>query len=172
MEDESTAVRAGAFRRIAALTYDLLLVVAIAFVVTFAFLPLSGGEAILVSTRGALARLYHVLLLGSVFLYFAVGWVRGGQTLGMKAWRIRVVAASGASVGWPGAATRFALGLGLLLPALGSLWQLSQPGWTLADFAALLWLAVSAASLGLPAFGRRDNLLDLAARQRVVRVSR
>ena len=53
MDHESTTgAPAGLFRRLAALLYDLLLVVALAFVATFAMLPLTQGEAILTATQG------------------------------------------------------------------------------------------------------------------------
>jgi uncharacterized RDD family membrane protein YckC len=87
-EKSTTGTAAGLPRRAAALFYDVLLVIALAFVTTFAMLPLTGGEALLVSSRGAVGHLYHAVLLLVVFAYFGWCWTRSGQTLGMRAWRI------------------------------------------------------------------------------------
>ena len=57
MDPESkTGAPAGLFRRLAALLYDLLLAIAIAFVATAAMLPLTHGEAILTATQGFVAH--------------------------------------------------------------------------------------------------------------------
>ena len=99
-EESATGTKAGLLRRLAALAYDLLLVIAVAFVATFAMLPLTGGEAILTSTQGPVGHLYHAVLLLAVFAYFGWCWTQSGQTLGMKAWRIRLEARTvGASTG-------------------------------------------------------------------------
>jgi uncharacterized RDD family membrane protein YckC len=54
--------------------------------------------------------------------YFCVFWVRGGQTVGMRAWRIRVVPDDGARLGWLRAAARFAAGIVAAVPAGLGLW--------------------------------------------------
>src|SRR5688500_14044283 len=107
MDDKSRAGQpAGLLRRLAALVYDSLLVVALAFVATFAMLPLAHGEAILVSTQGGLAHAYHAVLLLVVFAYFGWCWTRSGQTLGMRAWRIALRDTGERLLGWPGARAR------------------------------------------------------------------
>ena len=50
--------------------------------------------------------------------YFVISWTRGGQTIGMRAWRLRVVDADGSRLPWPRALLRFALAL-VSLGALG-----------------------------------------------------
>jgi uncharacterized RDD family membrane protein YckC len=52
-------------------------------------------------------------------LYFIVSWVRIGQTIGMRAWRIRLVRSGGGQLGTGMAAWRFALAL-LSLVTVGS----------------------------------------------------
>src|SRR5262245_7514915 len=129
MDGESTTgAPAGLMRRLAALMYDALLVFAVAFVATFAVLPFTGGEAILTDTWGMLGPAYHALVVLLVFAYFAGSWMRSGQTLGMKAWRIRVETHAGTRLGWAGALVRFALGAALCWLALTGGWFLSQPG--------------------------------------------
>ena len=49
-------------------------------------------------------------------------WVRGGQTLGMRAWRIRVVRADGGALTWRQSVARFAAGVVAAAPAGLGLW--------------------------------------------------
>src|SRR5688572_33303917 len=106
----TTGVPAGLMRRLAALAYDLLLVLAVAFAATFAMLLLTGGEAILASTQGALGQAYRAACLLIVFAYYGGSWTRNGQTLGMNAWRIRLQLDGGGTLGWAGALLRYLLG--------------------------------------------------------------
>jgi uncharacterized RDD family membrane protein YckC len=161
---------AGLFRRLAALSYDLLLVIALGFIVTFAMLPLTRGEAILTETQGILGHAYHALLGIVVFAYFGWSWTRSGQTLGMRAWRIRLEAGDGAPVNWLDALVRCLLGAGLAWLALAGAWQLARPGSALGTLGAAalvapfvlnyLWIFVDAE-------GR--SLQDLAGAVRVRR---
>ena len=81
---------AGVLRRLGAMLYDLLVVLALMFVVTALFLPLTGGEAITPGASGVLERIYQAALLLAVVLFFGVFWTWRGQTVGMLAWRLRV----------------------------------------------------------------------------------
>lgn len=55
--------------------------------------------------------------------FFCGFWVRGGQTVGMRAWHIRVVRDGGGRLGWGRAAARFGALLVAALPAgLGFWW--------------------------------------------------
>jgi uncharacterized RDD family membrane protein YckC len=105
-------------RRLAALAYDALLLLALLFVFTLLVILLRGGRGIDPGTPwfdGSLAALALVFCAGF--------WTRGGQTLGMRAWRIRVVAADGGRVTWPQAIARFFAGWLAALPAgLGYWW--------------------------------------------------
>jgi uncharacterized RDD family membrane protein YckC len=173
MDQQSSAAPAGLFRRLAALIYDFLLITALLLVLTFALLPLTGGEAILTSTQGWLGRLYHALQLLLVFGYFGICWTRGGQTLGMKAWRIRLQSADGSAANWADAAVRFTIGAALFLLALIGLWSLHDPGWSIGDLAAALMILPALANLAwilVDPAGR--SLQDLAGAMRVVRIVR
>ena len=161
---------AGFFRRLAALAYDALLVVALWFIVTFAMLPLTGGEAILASSHGLVAHFYHAALLLLTAAYFGFCWLRGGQTLGMRAWRIRLERADGGAPGWLDALVRFTLGATMAIMAVAGLWYLRGPGWSLADGVAVLLLLMPIANLAWVKLDRGGrSLQDLATRMRVSR---
>src|SRR5688572_11963889 len=123
MDEISTVgTRAGLLRRLSALFYDLLLVIALAFVATFAMLPLTRGEAILPATQGGIAHAYHAVLVLVVFAYFGWCWTRSGQTLGMRAWRLELLDSAGQRLRWPGAIARFLLGTGIAFLAMLGAW--------------------------------------------------
>lgn len=55
--------------------------------------------------------------------YATWSWRRGGQTLGMRPWRLRVTGADGAAPGWQALWLRYAVGsASLLLGGLGFWW--------------------------------------------------
>ena len=109
---------AGVLRRLGAMLYDLLVVVALMFIVTALFLPLTGGEAITPGDSGLLERLYQAALLLVVVLFFCVFWTWRGQTVGMLAWRLRVERSDGSTLRWRDALIRLA-GACVSLAALG-----------------------------------------------------
>src|SRR5690606_18182338 len=77
-------------RRVAALVYDLMLLAAVLFMLTLAVFVIRGGRAVPPGT------LWFQLCLAAVVVWFFTWfWVHGGQTLGMKAWRLRVVRTDG-----------------------------------------------------------------------------
>ncbi len=121
---------AGLFRRLAAMVYDSLLLFAALYLSTAPLLLLTQGEAV------ALAHpLYRVYLFVVAFVFFGWFWTHGGQTLGMRAWRLRVLTRDGKSIGWLQALQRF-LGaiVSLLALGLGYLWLLfDSDGYTWHD---------------------------------------
>lgn len=80
---------AGLIRRIGALLYDWILVIALWFVETAALLPFTHGEALPEHGIGHWA--YQALLTLTALGFFVFFWRRNGQTLGMRAWRLWVV---------------------------------------------------------------------------------
>ena len=104
-------------RRLAALAYDALLVGALLFVFTLVLILLRGGRAVAPDTLW-----YRASLVAVAFAFCGASWTRGGQTLGMRAWRIRVVALDGRDLSWPRAALRFAASWLALLPAGAGYW--------------------------------------------------
>ena len=119
---------AGFLRRAAALVYDAFLLVALLMVFTGGALFLTKGHAILPETAGSWVYLYRAGLVAVVAGYYIVNWLRSGQTLGMRAWRIRAVASSGTTITLSAAILRAAFGFLAWAPAaLGVLWMYLDP---------------------------------------------
>lgn len=111
----------GLVRRLAAMFYDALLLTAVVMLAVALTLPFSGGEA--VADRVGLARtLLQLWVLAVGFAYLGGFWVYTGQTPGMKAWRMKLVRADGAPLGWSDAARRFFCAIVSLAPAGLGLW--------------------------------------------------
>lgn len=111
---------AGLARRLLALLYELLLLAAVLLTGALPFVVVA--EHLEPALRRPLFQVYLVALAG---IYFAWQWLRGGQTLPMKAWRIRLVTRDGAPLTPRHALARYALALpGSLLLGAGFLWAL------------------------------------------------
>lgn len=106
-------------RRIAAAFYDLLLVLGLWFVAVFALLPFTGGHAIV--GNNPLFRLY---LFITPYLFFSWFWMRNGQTLGMRAWRLQLRNHDGAAINWLQTLPRYAAAWVAWLSIIGILWSL------------------------------------------------
>ena len=171
-QESTTGAPAGLFRRLAALLYDLLLAIAIAFIVTAAMLPLTHGEAILSAKQGLVGHLYHAVLLFAVFAYFGWCWTRSGQTLGMKAWRIRIETNDGRRLGWGEALLRFVLGAAVAWMAVIGAWYLRRPEGPLAIAAAIAMIAPALLNFAwIPIGAEGRSFQDYAGHLRVVRTN-
>ncbi len=79
------------------------------------------------------------LVIGLYFVWF---WTHGGQTLAMKTWRIRLVAADGQHVRYKRAILRYVLAWLWILPGLALAWALGAQGWLMLGIPAanlLIW---------------------------------
>ena len=125
----------GLFRRLGALFYDGLLLLGVLFFATAILLPFRGGQAF----QGDLG--YSAYLLAVVFVFFGWFWTRGGQTLGMRAWNIRLTSANGSAITWSQAALRFLPGLlCLVLFKLGTIVLPGAVKWTALLSLVLFWI--------------------------------
>ena len=116
MSDTSTATPATLWQRLLAGVYDLLPLLGIWFLAGAIALGLTGGA---IEAHAQMRNLLtQVLVLTFTAAYFVISWARGGQTIGMRAWRLRVTRADGARVEWPRALLRFGVAL-VSLAALG-----------------------------------------------------
>jgi uncharacterized RDD family membrane protein YckC len=112
------ATAPGVGRRVLAMLYESLVVFAVAF---FAGLVFYGATQGRFSGNTRLAfQLYLFLVLGA---YFIACWSRGGRTLPMQTWKLRLVRDDGVSVGIGRAALRYALAWpSLLFFGVGVFW--------------------------------------------------
>ena len=109
---------AGLSRRLAAATYDWLLVLALMMVLSVPLIALIDAPI----SSGTLG--YQVLLIAIAAVFFASFWHFGGQTLGMRAWRLRLVANESVKVGWSATLVRFIAACGSAVPAGAGFWWL------------------------------------------------
>ncbi len=105
-------------RRLASMLYDTLLLLAILFIASFIF------TAATHNAQSPLFRLafqaYLALVAG---IYFVGFWLRGGQTLAMKTWRLRLTAADGCPIRFRQAVLRYLLAaVGIFLLGFGIFW--------------------------------------------------
>ena len=124
--------KAGLLRRLASLMYDGLVVIAFAMLTTIMYLffiqslisfdVLSLGKyedvSALIQGSSLLYGLRAILLVLVSVLFFSYFWTKSGQTIGMRAWRLKVQTPDGALLSWPKAMLRSltaVLGLGNLL---------------------------------------------------------
>ena len=96
----------GLARRLAAIFYDSLLLLAVWFTATLPLVLYNVGQAIAYNNIP-----YHLYLLALAYLYFTWQWTHGGRTLGMQAWNIRLVQPGKKHVTWSNANLRFGLAL-------------------------------------------------------------
>jgi len=94
MTDAPASLPCPLWRRLAALVYDLLIVVAIMLVANMIGLALTGGH-LLDEHQHLRAWWFPFFEAACVGGYFVASWRRGGQTVGMRPWHIRVTAKDG-----------------------------------------------------------------------------
>ncbi len=113
--------------RLLAMVYDLLPLAALWMATSAVMLLLRGG--VRVTPGSAAAMVEFVLLLAVTFAYLGLSWRRGGQTLGMRAWRLRLVNVDGSSpVPWRALVLRYLVAMvSLAAVGLGFVWSLFEP---------------------------------------------
>lgn len=113
----------GLLRRLATVLYDLMLLFGVLVLATALFViptELLTGNTVI---DGPLRLLLQVWLLAVILLYYGYFWTRGRQTLGMRAWRTRLVRDDGADLAGTDAMRRLAFAALTLAPfGAGLLW--------------------------------------------------
>jgi len=123
MSNEPTATPASLWLRVLAGAYDLLPLLGLWFFAGALALGLSGG--LLESHQDLRKLLTQVLVLAFSAGYFVTSWTRGGQTIGMRAWRLRAVGDDGCSITPLRALLRFGVALiSLAAAGIGFAWAL------------------------------------------------
>ena len=149
--------------------YEGVLLFAVAFAATWTFQFAAGGPGATLASGWQRFALQAYLLL-TFAAYFLWCWLRGGQTLAMKAWRIRVVASNGECLSPRLALLRFAwacLSVGAFLIAIAAALIMRSP------WLAFAMLGVSGSGLGWALVDRdRQFLHDRLAGTRLVMASK
>ncbi len=96
--------RARGLTRALSLVYEALLLFAILFAASFVYLLLS--RLLAAVPPRSVFQLYLLVVAG---VYFVVQWTRGGQTLPMKTWHIKVVNRDGGALSYRAALIRYAV---------------------------------------------------------------
>ena len=115
-------------RRLGAMLYDGLLVVALMFLVTVPFIAVRGGEPVEAGS-GA----YQLAMLATAWAFYAGFWTYRGRTLGLQSWRLQLETMTGERPGIGASTLRFFAAFVSLLPLGLGLW------WQLVDSEGLAW---------------------------------
>lgn len=135
--DESNIATPAALRlRLAAAVYDLLPLIGLWFVAAVLALAFTGGKLDTHTVTGKLIVQGFSLALSAA--YFVASWTHGGQTIGMRAWRLRVIDANGANPRWPQVLLRFIVALVSLAAFGAGFW------WVLVDPQRRAWHDIAA----------------------------
>ena len=115
-ESPIQAEPAGVPRRLGAMLYDSLLILALWMATALALVLVNGGEAV----EGWWVSLLMLAVLAGYYLYC---WLRSGQTLGMQSWRLQLVDMNGNPVTLKAAMIRLlSAPLSILSAGVGYLW--------------------------------------------------
>jgi uncharacterized RDD family membrane protein YckC len=161
--DAGESAPPGLLLRLAAMTYEAVLLFGLVFVASYALLALAGWSYPLSPSQRWVLQAVLFVVVG---VYFVYCWVRAGQTLAMKSWRLRVVDRQGRHLTPARAALRYLLAWSLFAPGLAFV--------ALADTGAVANLLAFAAGLlamlALARLDRRGQLLhDRILGSRVIR---
>ena len=152
-------------RRLAAIPYEGLLVLALVLIAAF---PLAGLKGVtLQGTPHLLMQVYFFVVTAAYFVWF---WRHGGQTLAMKTWRFRVVDKQGNRLSVLRAFLRFLLATVFFGPACVGLILLLFPGRISPALSMWLFLPMIASLLWARFDADRQFLHDRLAGTRLVSV--
>ena len=93
---------ASAKHRLLSMVYDGLLLAAVLFIAMAIFIPIAKSAGY--ETGHPVFSVYFLLVC---FLFYAGFWTHGGQTLGMKTWKIKLLHENGQAISWGQALLRY-----------------------------------------------------------------
>jgi len=103
-------------RRLGSIIYDFFLV--------FSFVFFIGGVVIIINNKQAITSnlFFYLLTLPLIYIYFSMSWVRGKQTLGMRAWKFEIIQKDGSNVTQKQSLIRFLLAI-ISMMGIGFIFQ-------------------------------------------------
>ena len=111
-------------RRLAAVLYDAVIVLALLMLAAWLAMLIGAGQKTAFRNTG-----YTLYLLSVWYLYMAWCWHRGGMTIGMRAWKIRIEDELGERPSWGKTVIRFLASLlSAALFGAGFWWSLADSG--------------------------------------------
>lgn len=112
-------IRPGPLRHLIVIIYDLLLLLSVLLLATLVAVLLNQGEAIQPGNP-----FFMAYLVGVSFLFYGWFWRHGGQTLGMRSWKVFLYSQHTSSITWRQAFIRLIVSIIAWLPlGLGIWWQ-------------------------------------------------
>ena len=104
-------------RRIGSISYDFFLV--------FSFVFFVSGIVILLNNKEPITSnlFFFLVTLPAIYLYSSISWVKGKQTLGMRAWKFEIIQKNGENITFKQSFIRFSLAI-VSLVGLGFIFQL------------------------------------------------
>lgn len=118
----SSCPPASLIRQFAAMLYDSLLISAILFVVVGISIAFNQGEAI--ENR----PIIYLSLFLVVLVFYGWFWSRSGQTLGMRAWKVRIISEFGGNPSWSTCSLRIVFAIfSIACFGMGYWWRLFKP---------------------------------------------
>lgn len=131
-------------KRLLAAIYDSFLILATVFFATALTLPFTKGE---IAAENKIYMSFYLLFV--IYIFYGWFWTHGGQTLGMRVWKQKLVQLDGKPVNWKQCFIRFITGLpAWLLFLIGLIFSIKTdiaesliniPGWLLA-VAGFVWV--------------------------------
>ncbi|CAG7855897.1 hypothetical protein MCAMS1_00196 [biofilm metagenome] len=109
----------GFWRYLGIIFYDACLLLAVLFFATLLILPINHGAAFNSSQVA-----YPFYLIAVSFCFYGWFWTHGGQTLGLRSWKAKVLSINGDTITWRQAFIRFAAALiSFSCFGLGFIWR-------------------------------------------------
>ena len=107
-------------RRLGSIIYDFFLV--------FSFVFFIEGVVIIINNKQAITNslFFYLLTLPLIYIYFSMSWIRGKQTLGMRAWKFEIIQKDGLNITQKQSLIRFLLAIISLL-GIGFIFQFFNP---------------------------------------------
>lgn len=120
-------IPASLLKRFGAMLYDFLLfgsaVLVVGFLSMLLITAITGTEN--VKSGSIFAKLFFIYLLAFGYFFFGWFWTHGGQTLGMRAWKLEVITLDGQCINWTQALFRYIYSIISWIPfGAGYLWML------------------------------------------------
>jgi uncharacterized RDD family membrane protein YckC len=91
-------------RRLGAIIYDIFLVFSLVFFI-------AGILVAIFNDKLQNNSILFIIVCAVIYFYFAISWIKGRQTLGMKAWKFQVVQNNGQNITQKQAFIRFLLAI-------------------------------------------------------------